>query len=107
MLVDYERAWLALKGATAGKQGIGVGTLHALMAELEIDNIVEEGLPERAFRLYGVALSQDMTIGNHIPAPSEAQASSSDGGEFAPSDPSNGSKETRNGKQHSRQQEAV
>ena len=93
MLVDYERAWLALKGATAGKQGIGVGTLHALMAELEIANQVEEGLPERAFRLYGVALAHDMTIGNHMPAPQEAQAPSVDGGEFAPSDPGNGSKE--------------
>lgn len=105
MLVDYERAWLALKGATAGKQGIGVGTLHALMAELEIENQVEEGLPERAFRLYGVALAHDMTIGNHTPAPREAQAPSADDGEFAPSDPGNGSKEKQNGKQQQRYQE--
>ena len=102
MLVDYERAWLALKEATAGKQGIGIGTLHALMAELEISNRVEEGLPERAFRLYGVALAQDLTIGNHIPASPEAHAPSGNGGEFAPSDPDNGSKENHNGR-HSKE----
>ena len=96
---------MALKGATAGKQGIGVGTLHALMARLEIENQVEEGLPERAFRLYGVALAQDMTIGNHTPAPQEAQAPSVDGDGFAPSDPGDGSKENDNGKQHQRYQE--
>lgn len=99
MLVDYERAWLALKAATLGKQGIGVGTLHALMAELEIKNRVEEGLPERALRLYGVALAQDLTIGGHSPATTTALAQSSDGFEAAPSDPNNGSKEKHNGKQ--------
>ena len=100
MLVDYERAWLALKAATSGKQGIGVGTLHALMAQLEIDNRVEEGLPERAFRLYGVALAHDLTIGSHTPALSEAHAPSGDGFEAAPSDPAeNGSKENHAGEQ--------
>lgn len=93
MLVDYERAWLALKAATAGRQGIGVGSLHALMAQLEIDHRVEEGLPERAFRLYGVALAHDLTIGNHTSTSAEAQAPTSNDGEFAPSDPGNGSKE--------------
>jgi hypothetical protein len=97
MLVDYERAWLELKAATLGKQGIGVGTLHSLMAELEISNRVEEGLPERALRLYGVLLGQDLTIGGHSPAPTEALAQSLDGNEATPSDSAeSGSKENHN-----------
>lgn len=60
MLVDHERAWLALKALIADKGSHGRDTLLAEMSKLEVQHTLEEGLLERALRLYGVALSDDL-----------------------------------------------
>lgn len=65
MLVDYERVVLAIKREVASKKSHGGAALLAAIAQFEVDCIVEEGLPERALRLYGVALSDDLITPTH------------------------------------------
>lgn len=59
-LIDFEAAWLALAEAISDRQGIGRDQLLALMKKLEVEYKLEEGLAERMFRHYGVALSEDL-----------------------------------------------
>jgi hypothetical protein len=60
VLVDHEAAWLALKAAVAQKSHHGQRDLLAEMARLEVAHALVEGLPEKALRLYGVDLSEDL-----------------------------------------------
>jgi hypothetical protein len=60
MLIDHERVLLDLKRSIAAKSHHGQRDLLAEIARLEVENVVEEGVPERALRLYGVALSSDL-----------------------------------------------
>jgi hypothetical protein len=60
MLVDNERVLLELKRHVASKSHHGQRDLLAEIARLETRNQLEEGLPERALRLYGVGFSEDL-----------------------------------------------
>lgn len=79
MLVDHERVLLRLKEEMADRQGIGRDALYALISKLEVECAVEEGVPERAFRAYGVLLSRDLITSGDQPAPEEAHAPLADG----------------------------
>lgn len=61
MLVDAERVLLDLKRHIASKSHHGQRDLLAEIARLEVQNQLEEGLPERALRLYGVKFAEDLT----------------------------------------------
>jgi hypothetical protein len=54
MLVDTERVLLDLKRHLATKPHHGQRELALVIAELEAKHQIEEGLPERALRLYGM-----------------------------------------------------
>lgn len=43
MVVDYERAWLALKATIAEKSSHGRHDLFAVMSEIEVESLVPEG----------------------------------------------------------------
>lgn len=63
MLVDHERAWLALRAFIQTKSGhgtFGPQGLLAEMAKIEVECAVEEGPTERILRLFGVQLSDDL-----------------------------------------------
>ena len=57
MLVDYERVVQALKEYVCTKGSHGQRELLAEISRLEAACTLEEGLPEKALRLYGVVLS--------------------------------------------------
>lgn len=57
MLVDYEKVVRDLKALIASKGSHGQRDLLAAVARLEAEHQLEEGLPERALRLYGVVFS--------------------------------------------------
>lgn len=59
-LVDYERAWGQLAALISGKPHHGARDLALEMARLVAVNSVEESLPERALRLYGWQLHEDL-----------------------------------------------
>jgi hypothetical protein len=75
VLVDHERLLLRLKEYIAGREGHGSRTLLAEISRLETECQVEEGLPEKAFRLYGVALAHDLITSGTESAPQSPQAS--------------------------------
>lgn len=56
MLIDHEQAWLLLKEVVRAKRAHGADGLLVEMSRLEVECRVEEGIPERALRLYGIAL---------------------------------------------------
>jgi hypothetical protein len=56
VLVDYEKVVLALKKAISEKGSHGQRDLLALISGLEAQHTLDEGLPEEALRLYGVAI---------------------------------------------------
>lgn len=60
MLVDHERVLADLKGIIADKSAHGQRDLLAAIARLEAQHRVEESLPERALRLYGVVFADDL-----------------------------------------------
>lgn len=60
MLIDHERVLLDLKRIIAAKSHHGQRDLLAEISRLEVENVVEEGVPERALRLFGVVLSDDL-----------------------------------------------
>src|SRR3954469_8142772 len=60
VLVDHERVVLDLKRAIVAKKSHGQRDLLALIAQLEVQHQLEEGVPERALRLYGVVFSDDL-----------------------------------------------
>lgn len=103
MLVDYERVVQRLRQEMVERQGIGRDGLYALIARLEVECAVEEGLPERALRLYGVALSDDLITSGLQPAPDPAHAPGPDGSGAAPSIAARGgTKEHTHGSRNSR-----
>lgn len=57
MLVDYEKVVRDLKVYFARKGSHGRDGLLAEIARLEAEHQLEEGLPEKALRLYGVVVS--------------------------------------------------
>jgi hypothetical protein len=59
MLTDHERVLLKLKAHIASKGSHGQRELLGLIGKLEVECSVEEGLPERALRLYGNMMSED------------------------------------------------
>lgn len=59
MLVDHERVLLDLKQEIAQKSHHGQRDLLALVATLEAKHRLDEGLPERMLRLYGVQVGSD------------------------------------------------
>ncbi len=59
MLVDHERVLLDLKREIAEKSHHGQRDLFALIGELEARHAIEEGLPEKAMRLYGLAFFEE------------------------------------------------
>lgn len=63
MLVDYERVVLRLKQHIGTKSHHGQRELLALIAGLEGECALEEGLPEKALRLYGVELFETVVVG--------------------------------------------
>lgn len=76
MLVDNEAVLLGLKAVLMEKKSHGRDTLLAEIARLEVQHRIEEGVPERALRLYGVVLSDDLLS----PTAQIPSAGSSDGG---------------------------
>lgn len=68
MLVDYEALLLDLKAAVIAKNSHGQRDLLGLIARLEVEHRVEEGLPERAIRLYGQDLQEALTGSSREPA---------------------------------------
>lgn len=60
MLTDHERVLLKLKAHVASKKSHGQRDLLATIAALEAECAVEEGLPEKALRLFGNRLSEDL-----------------------------------------------
>jgi hypothetical protein len=60
MLVDYERVVALLKRHATSKGSHGQRELLEVIARLEAECMIEEGLPEKALRLYGVVLSDDL-----------------------------------------------
>jgi hypothetical protein len=98
VLVDHEKAWLALKALIADKGSHGRDTLLAEMSKLEVQHTLEEGLPERALRLYGVVFSHDLLRPAH-----EGPASASRDGHadlHAAGGESTDTKEQHHGEQH-------
>lgn len=59
MLVDVEGVLLDLKKHLLAKPHWGQRELTALIARLEVENRVEESLPEQALRLYGLAFYEE------------------------------------------------
>jgi hypothetical protein len=57
MLVDFERVIALLKREVASKPSHGQRDLLATIARLEGECMIEEGLPEKALRLYGPDLA--------------------------------------------------
>jgi hypothetical protein len=57
VLVDYEKVVLSLKAFVSAKPSHGREGLLAEISRLEAENALEEGLPEKALRLYGVVLT--------------------------------------------------
>jgi hypothetical protein len=84
VLVDHERVIQRLKEEMADKQGIGRDGLFALIARLEVECRLEEGAAERALRVFGNDLSDDLIKRGVQPAPSVTQASPADGDGPAP-----------------------
>lgn len=60
MLVDFEAVLLDLKRAILAKNSHGQRDLLAVISRLEVEHQLDEGTPERALRLYGVVLSDDL-----------------------------------------------
>lgn len=58
MLVDHEALLLDLKRHLVTKNSHGQRDLLGLIAHLEVAHAVEEGVPERALRLYGADLAE-------------------------------------------------
>lgn len=83
-LVDYERVVVRLRQEMVGRQGIGADGLLALIGRLEAECAVEEGLPERALRLYGSEIFELIKSGTPS-APQQSHASASDDVRSAPS----------------------
>lgn len=61
MLIDCEQVLLDLKQHLLAKHSHGQRDLIGLIAQLEVKHRVEEGLPERAIRLYGTELQEALT----------------------------------------------
>lgn len=80
MLVDFEAVLLGLKQEILSKKSHGQRDLLAAISRLEVEHRLEEGTPERALRLFGVVLSDDLLR----PALSEARAPRGDGHDTAP-----------------------
>lgn len=103
MLVDFERVLLDLKTVLAAKKSHGGDSLLAEIARLEARHRCEEGLPEKALRLYGESLRDAL-----LPAPSGSLEDPADGYNdrvgLAPA--SHRSKEM-NHEQHDQQHEAA
>lgn len=59
-LVDYEAVVLDLEAEVAAKNSHGQRDLLRKIAELRQEHRVTEGLPERALRLYGAELGEDI-----------------------------------------------
>ena len=59
MLTDHERVLLKLKSHIAAKASHGQRDLLGLIGKLEAECAIEEGLPEKALRLYGNLMSED------------------------------------------------
>lgn len=59
-LFDLERAWAELEAYVASKPSHGARDLLLRMAEVKASCAEGESLPERAFRLYGVQLHEDL-----------------------------------------------
>lgn len=98
MLVDHERVLLELKQHIGSKSHHGQRDLLAEIARLEVANAVEEGVPERALRLYGVVFSDDLLR----PPSSDPRVDPSDGLNGHPRGAgSHTSKEERHGRHHS------
>lgn len=100
MLIDYERVVLRLRQEMVGRQGIGADGLLALIGRLEAECAVEEGLPERALRLYGSEIFELIKSGTSS-APLQAHALVPDGEQAAPSIAAHrGTKGAGDGSQH-------
>lgn len=80
MLVDCERVLLLLKQHIASKNSHGQRDLLAEIARLEVECRVDEGLPEKALRLYGVVFSDDLLR----PADADPRADQRDGHDDIP-----------------------
>jgi hypothetical protein len=86
-LVDHEGAWQGLKGFLASvPQGIGVDRLLAVMGRLEVEHTLDESVLERALRVYGVELAEDIRTRGIQPALPEALAPLADGPGAAPTE---------------------
>lgn len=61
MVVDYERAWAELSRFTSSKTSHGQRDLAAEMVRIVGECTIEdEGLLERALRVYGVQVTEDL-----------------------------------------------
>lgn len=91
MLVDHEKAWQRFKAVVASKSSHGQKDLLAEMSRIEVECGVEEGLPEKALRLYGIVISDDLLK----PSQSDPRVGQGDGTDQSPSrsggDPHGGS----------------
>lgn len=60
MLVDSERVLLELEDFFISKNSFGSRELLRKLVELKSECRITEGVPEKALRLYGVLLSEDL-----------------------------------------------
>lgn len=59
-LTDYERAWQKLEAYVTTKPAHGHRELVHAMTRFKAECAEDESFPERAFRLYGVQLHEDL-----------------------------------------------
>lgn len=79
MLVDYEAVLLDLKRHLATKPHHGQRELAVVIAQLEVKNRVEEGMPDRALRLYGLEFFEEAITSSRQPPSTERRVAPGDG----------------------------